>query len=260
MSYAIVNGKLVKRKRSSDDVIMPVASSKLSILIPDDIKDDIAMVVQSYVLPFRGVCFYRAIIGKIVLDVLGIESRICIGSMLHRAGPDPWRDVVAFCGPGNVGCISPGGGFQGHVWLQTDNDRIDFTLVDWRDASGIEEDGILSGDADYGLKIANEQMGAIQWTAPSLPDYFWQPIASFPKWKQWTSGSKGDVTPSLGEVWYGGFRGSQTQEANRRFQNITRDLVNDPIVIGLLKNNITGFRLKARIAELKKTAAVEEAA
>jgi hypothetical protein len=253
MSYAIVNGKLVKRKRDHDDVVMPPISSKPSIKLPDDIKDHIAATVRSYVLPFRSACWFRAIIGNFVLHTLGIEASVAIGSMLYRAGPDEYRDVMAYCGQGNVAYVTPEGSFLGHAWLQTDTDIIDFSVADWRDASGIDDDLDEIITADRALRDANNKLGAIQWTAPTLPKYFWRPINSFPKWRPWSEGDK--VTPDLGDCWYGPIRKSSRDEAYRRFRAISDDLVNDELVVHVLANNIEAIRLKERIAELKEMAA-----
>jgi hypothetical protein len=53
--------------------------------------------------------------GWYALKLAGIEAERCIGGMIYRAGPDQMRDVVAFCGPGNVGCFWNGEFRGSHV-------------------------------------------------------------------------------------------------------------------------------------------------
>jgi hypothetical protein len=260
MSYTIVSGKLVKHKgghiQTQPWVSEVPKSSKPSIIIPDDIKEHIAATVRSYVLPFRSACWFRAIIGNFVLHTLGIEASVAIGSMVYRAGPDEWRDVMAYCGPGNIGHITSEGSFLGHAWLQTSTDIIDFSVSDWRNSEGLDDDDVEALiTADRALRDANNNLGAIQWTAPQLPEYFWRPTDSFPKWRQWCDGDKATYTPRLGECWYGPMRAASRDEAYRRFRMISDELVADDLVVNLLKNNIEAFRLKERIAELKGTAA-----
>ena len=50
--------------------------------------------------------------------------------MLYRAGADPIRDVLAFCGPHNAGQLLDGH-FLGHIWLEMDDELIDFSCGDW---------------------------------------------------------------------------------------------------------------------------------
>jgi hypothetical protein len=259
MSYAIISGKLVKRGcspvRDKPWVSEVPKSSKPSILIPDDIKEHIAATVRSYVLPFRSCCWFRAIVGNFVLHTLGIKASVAIGSMVHRAGPDEYRDVMAYCGPGNIGYITPEGSFLAHAWLQTSTNIIDFSVSDWRNSEGIDDDVEELITADRALRDANNNLGAIQWTAPPLPEYFWRPTNSFPKWQQWCEGDKATHTPRLGECWYGPMRTVSRDEAYRRLRMISDELVADGLVVNLLKNNIEAFRLKERVAELKQVAA-----
>jgi hypothetical protein len=70
--------------------------------IPDDLKADIARSVRSIILG-GGNCFYRAVIGMEFLRRLGIPTHLALGGLVYRAGPDPIRDVVSYCGPGNRG-------------------------------------------------------------------------------------------------------------------------------------------------------------
>ena len=90
-------------------------------IIPDDLRRDIAQTVRDAELDIDapgGLCLYRAIIGRKFLKSLGIAGDLCLGGMVYRAGPDPERDVVWFCGPGNVGQMIDGK-LIGHYWLDT---------------------------------------------------------------------------------------------------------------------------------------------
>ena len=59
-------------------------------------------------------CYIRSAIGYRVLTMLGFEPEARLGGLLFRAGPDPRRDVIAFCGKENYGHMHEGQ-FLGHV-------------------------------------------------------------------------------------------------------------------------------------------------
>ena len=104
------------------------------IIFPDDLRRDIAHTVRDVEFDTHapgGLCFYRAIIGKELLRLLGITADLCLGGVVYRAGPDPERDVVSFCGPGNVGQMIDGK-LLGHYWLEHGRDIIDFSAGNWR--------------------------------------------------------------------------------------------------------------------------------
>jgi hypothetical protein len=160
------------------------------VIVPEDIKVDIAQIVRSVNL-YDGLpggrCSFRVFCGWMVLHYLGIPVRRAIGGVAYQAGPDPVRDVVAFCGPDWLGCVHDSV-FAGHVWLISGNDIIDFSVGDWRAVS--ETPLYLPG---------TPHMDPITWTAPPLPEYIWS-----------------DKTPllispanglQLGQVWYTGFTG-----------------------------------------------------
>src|SRR5690348_9897888 len=139
------------------------------IIIPDDLRRDISYTVRDAELDIDapgGLCFYRAIIGREFLRLLGIAGDLCLGGMVYRAGPDPERDLVAFCGPGRVGQVIDGK-FIGHFWLEHGRDIIDFSAGDWR------------GDMTPELAIDLDpddpnDPGPIQWDVEP-PEYFWLP-------------------------------------------------------------------------------------
>src|SRR6476659_9642376 len=79
--------------------------------VPDDVKQDIAKAVRSIewepVGGVGGMCLFQALAGHVVLETLGIPAELTLGGMIYRAGSDPYRDVLAFCGPGNFGRCGP---------------------------------------------------------------------------------------------------------------------------------------------------------
>src|SRR5262245_46348702 len=112
--------------------------------VPDDIKCDIAKTVRSIdwtvvrddPYPFRnGLCFFRNVTGMVTLWKLGIAATLALGGMIYRAGPDEYRDVMAFCGPGNAGTKLPGG-LLGHYFIISGDDIVDFSPGDWKQDAG----------------------------------------------------------------------------------------------------------------------------
>jgi hypothetical protein len=157
-----------------------------------DIKADIAQVVRSMEftaigpdgsISRHGMCLFRALSGCAVLNVLSIPNRLTVGGMVYRAGPDEIRDCIAFCGPQNAGCFSPADEFLGHYWIITGNELIDFSVGDWR-----RESDLLYSQADEALE-------PVQWTAPPLPDFWWDGQRAFTQ-------PPGQHTPPLGSAWY----------------------------------------------------------
>ena len=136
-----------------------VAARQPRPVLDDDIKWDIATVVHAVQLEGEGgMCWIRSYVGAQVLAMCGLRPRIGVGSMLYRAGPDPRRDVVAFCGEWNMGCYIDGN-FVGHAWLElgpeADPDVIDFTSCEWRERS----EGL------YALSREEELRRAWTWVA-----------------------------------------------------------------------------------------------
>jgi hypothetical protein len=113
----------------------------------------------------EGCCFGRAATGHLVLTELGIPSKLVFGGLLFRAGPDPLRDLLCFCGPNGQGCVIAGKIFA-HQWIQSGRNIVDFSVGDWREDAerpANEVEAHQSGIKDF----------AIQWTAPELPDFVW---------------------------------------------------------------------------------------
>jgi hypothetical protein len=134
--------------------------------IPYEIKTDIAKVVRSLALNAQGgQCFFRAVIGFTTLQMLGFrQARPCLGGMVYRAGPDEVRDVMAFCGPNNQGCMYEGR-FLGHYWIADRNDFIDFSVGDWRENARMSES---EWHQNIEQQLHGYSLGAVQWTAPEL--------------------------------------------------------------------------------------------
>jgi hypothetical protein len=139
-----------------------------------------------------GKCFWRAMTGVIVLKALDIQAELALGGMVYRAGPDEWRDVMAFCGPGNVGTFGPHG-FLAHYFIVSGSDIVDFSVGDWKVDVDTLPEVRPPGEAP---------LPPIQWTAPPLPDFFWDDRSNF----QPETGP--GATPALGRAWYTGFDGS----------------------------------------------------
>jgi hypothetical protein len=168
--------------RCGDEGSMMVGSNSA---IDDDVKADIARVVRSIIFKNAdgGTCMWRNGIGYMTLRLLGFKPTVCVGGMLFRAGQDPLRDTVSFCGPGNKGQLVAGH-FVGHIWLEMDSELIDFTGADWP-----------SLDADT---IELDNLGTIQWKVRP-PVFVWATRKLF----TWQATGH----PKLGEHWYGPWHG-----------------------------------------------------
>jgi hypothetical protein len=155
-------------------------------------RADIARAVRSIeVTTGAGTCFLRAVLGHRALEYFGIRSSVVFGAMLYRAGPSPLRDVVAFCGQGNkpqqMAEIGVG---AAHHWLHCGEDLIDFSVGDWQNQSNL----MINNPLD--VLPTGEPIGPIQWTAPPLPDFWWQPRSSLVN--PWRPTGE----PELGVAWY----------------------------------------------------------
>jgi hypothetical protein len=173
-------------------------------------------------LPDGGHCIFRAIAGKAMFALLDIDATYAIGSMVYRVGPDPLRDVLAFCGPHNSGCMGQDGKALFHVWLKVGGWFADFSVGDWH------SDSRSCGEYDFSmdgvpLGKLNAALGPIQWTIPKPPEFWWKRRAEAEAaWRP-------DATPELGEAWYGPFAGTQEQrdEMLRRVLSVQEDVGRD---------------------------------
>jgi hypothetical protein len=157
--------------------------------IPDDLRADIAQSVRG--IEFRGfgggTCFFRAAIGTAFLQYLDLPAQLALGGMLYRAGPDPCRDVVAYCGEGNVGQLIPGVGWIGHYWTELHGEVVDFSCGDWRK------------DTTPDMMLMADDMGPVQWNVEP-PDFLWVSEAS-------VAPIPGQYTPEIGRAYYTGWKG-----------------------------------------------------
>jgi hypothetical protein len=155
--------------------------------VPDDIKTDIARAARpiKFTGAIGGDCLLRAGIGYVALGLLGFGPQFCVGSLLFRAGPDPLRDTLAFCGPGNAGQMIDDH-FIGHVWLEMDGELIDFSCGDWRHL-----------DARAELLVVAMALPPVRWQAQP-PTFIWA-----------CSKTGNRTAHPLGELWYGPWTGTR---------------------------------------------------
>lgn len=154
-------------------------------------KDEIAASVRSTAFPIGGTCLHRAAVGLRVLREHGLEPEVVFGSLTYRAGPR-LCDRIAFAAPDGIGAVIDGV-FVGHCWLRLGEDLIDFSVGDWH----LPHWQPLGGTR-------------IEWTAPRLPAFFWQPVSSFPAWEQrWKM--------EVGQCCYGPMAAGHADDARRIF-------------------------------------------
>jgi hypothetical protein len=172
---------------------IPMVSPTEAFEIPEDVKTDIATVVSS--VPWirqdasiGGRCSSLTATGLVVLTELGLLPVTArLGGMVYRAGPDERKDLVAFCGDNNnMGCVIDGH-FMGHIYLISATDLIDFSVGDWRNT----DDRLR----DY------QKNDPIEWTAPTLPKFFWDDRSKF-------AVQVNRSAPQLGRAWYTLFDGT----------------------------------------------------
>jgi hypothetical protein len=135
-------------------------------------------------------CIQRALVAREVLRRCRINAQLQLGSMLYRVGPDPYRDVIAFCGAGNAGFNNESVA-SFHAWLTTDGYIIDHSVGDWVATANYHE--IHCAGASY--------PGPVQWGIPKPPQYWWRPYAEL------TAPWRPTGTPEIGQAWYGPFNG-----------------------------------------------------
>ena len=195
----------------------------LDICVPRDIVADITRVVQAIAFGNidGGDCYARCAIGDYVLHQLGWEPDVTIGGLLYRAGPDPLRDIVAFCGPNNHGMML-GGRFLGHLWLKVHGATVDFTPLDWRR-----------------LYRPRGGLGSVVWQyAP--PSLIWAAADVF--------GWQSQGAPEPGQLWYCPWTGDYPPLYcdHRRFTDVADKFA------PLLRKKLTGFSLAERVADWRQ--------
>ena len=209
-------------KPKSDEGNMLVGSRSA---VPDDIKADICRAVLA--IRFSGLdggmCLFRAYVGFLTLDRLGWQPTISCGAMLYRAGADPIRDVLAFCGPHNAGQLLDGH-FLGHIWLEMDGELIDFSCGDWPHLDPRAE--LIGG------------LPPIRWQSPP-PTFIWATRALFP-WKSFGE-------PNTGEMWYGPWTGTPPDVAD------TLDmLIKNTAIVRAVEKNLALAKLPERVAASRR--------
>jgi hypothetical protein len=154
-----------------------------------------------------GLCLFRSLVALEAMRFCRIDATLYVGSLLYRVGPDPRRDVVAFCGPGNAGFSLPDGSKVFHTWLGVGDDLVDFSVGDWPRLD------TLGGEIRV---FGAPPLGPIQWTI-TPPQYWWRP--SIEMMRPWRSVG----TPALGEAWYGPYDGDvrQVQDMLQRVREDT---------------------------------------
>jgi hypothetical protein len=193
--------------------------------IPADIKADVARTASS--IEFHGLseggdCWLRAAIGYKTLTNLGWSPRVELGGVLFRVGPDPRRDVVAFCGRGNYG-YAVEGGMLGHVWLRLDEDLIDFSCKDWPR-----------------LYKPDDELGPVQWQVQP-PSVIWADRDLFSDWQR-------EGTPDLGKVWFCPWRGPPPA----LFSDFDRFLAPAETFGDIIASNIARLCLAERVSDYRK--------
>ena len=155
------------------------------------------------------------------LTRLDLDPTVKLGGVLFRAGHDPHRDVVAFCGPGNRGTTMCDGGMHGHVWLEVYGDYIDFSCDDWKR-----------------LFKADDGLGQVRWVCRP-PSLIWAPADMF-DWKP-------EGEPDLGEVWFCPWQGPPL-DLRQRLTSISEDILT-PEVCQTIKANIDNYSLPERLKD-----------
>jgi hypothetical protein len=174
-----------------------------------DVRGDIARIVQGLdCTPSRhsnaGSCLYRALTGQWFLRMLGLSTTLAAGGMVYRVGPDPLRDVVSYCGPGNAGQYISGEGLLGHIWLQNGpgiyDDVIDFSCADWKAGMSMAL-MIPTGTPLFGMteRVPVDNLGEIVWEVDP-PSYIWETGRRLRQ-------IAGQHTPDIGHAFYCGWVG-----------------------------------------------------
>ena len=157
---------------------------------------------------------------------LGIPTQLALGGLVYRAGPDPIRDVVSYCGPGNLGQMI-GDDWVGHYWIQSGTDVIDFSVGDWQ----------KSMSPDLMHPALPDDLGPIQWTVEP-PEFFWMPETT-------VTPIAGQYTPEIGRAYYTGWWGpTPPVEVNYREVRATLD---SPWLISFFDARYKEYALKEPI-------------
>jgi hypothetical protein len=166
-----------------------------------------------------GTCIFKTLAAYQAARMGGVDVTIGFGGLIARVGPDPYRDVIAFCGPRHMGCIAPNGHTAFHCWLRYRDQEewiFDASVGEWStlDAVRIEQEA-------FGTALPPPQ-----WTI-ALPDHWLKPAAELElSWRM-------EGTPPLGEAWYGPFYGD-ADIVMQRIRDVHED-VGQQIAAGLAR-------------------------
>ena len=177
--------KRARNQRADTVQPLPIPAS---IILPDDLKADIADTVRAftYMQVMGGTCIVRGLVGHKLLREIGLEAKLTYGAILYRAGSDPMADVVAYCGQYNTGYVD--NFVLGHLWTELGDDLIDFSCGDWQ------------REEEWQVQVAPDGLPPITWQVEP-PQYLWQKAA--PLKEAWRKIGQ----PALGEFWYGPWQG-----------------------------------------------------
>jgi len=203
--------------------------------VPDDIKRDIAKVVRSieyrYVDdPDGGMCAWRNLTGQVVLWKLDIAAKIALGGLVYRVGPDERRDVVAFCGGGDVG-MKNAIGLGGHYFLVSGDNIVDFSAGDWKENS--------AAAPEHERLMGQTPLDPVQWLIEP-PEFFWAERSIF------SPPHDGTFTPELGRAWYTGWQG-EPPDFDRVFDDFGATLKSVAGLLNHLNQGIEFYALKERV-------------
>jgi hypothetical protein len=153
-----------------------------------------------------GACIFQTLAAYQATRACDIDVTVGFGGLVARVGPDEKRDVVAFCGPYNMGFILPNGYAAFHCWIR---------YQDWSSipvsASGTPPTAVACEQQTLGTALA-----PVQWTV-TLPSYWLKPAAELELvWRP-------EGTPALGEAWYVPFRGDP-EVIMRRIRSVHEDV------------------------------------
>ena len=198
---------------------------------PETVRDNFFKGVQNIVNDFQftglsdtgGLCMLKTLVAYQAIRSCNIDVEIALGSMLCRVGPDPQRDVVAFCGPMNKGQIY-NNQFAGHCWLYHADMIYDPSVGSWRDLDAVKTE----------MQAFGHSLGVVQWDV-TLPSHWFKPVTDLERpWRP-------IGTPEIGKAWYGPFvydiADTVADTANivemvRRFSSLQED-IGQQIVTGI---------------------------
>jgi hypothetical protein len=140
-----------------------------------------------------GHCIFHALAAYQAARAAGVDVSIGFGGMVARVGPDARRDVVAFCGPHNMGVVFPGDHAGFHCWLRYRDWIFDSSVGEWSRLDSAETERIEQ-------EVFGQALPPTRWTV-SFPNYWFKPASELElAWRP-------EGTPELGAAWYGPFLG-----------------------------------------------------